>query len=124
MEGVDAEAVMLLLTYMYSPDSMSVITGMNLEQTEKATVLADVWAMSRFLELCDAHLHGALPCPQHITDHAPCLLSIKQHRTDLQMFEKCPSPMNAPHTLAAGELALYIAQALTLPAHLSRMLMR
>ena len=60
MEGVNTEAVLLLLTYMYSPDSMSVITGMDLQQLEDAAVLADIWAMSRFLELCDAHLHGAL----------------------------------------------------------------
>ena len=63
MEGVDTEAVKLLLTYMYSPDSTSVITGMDMQQLEKAAVLADIWAMSRFLELCDAHLHGALSHP-------------------------------------------------------------
>lgn len=71
MEGIDAEAVTLLLTYMYSPDSMSVITGMDLQQLEKAAVLTDIWAMSRFLELCDAHLHGALYCPQHILQTVP-----------------------------------------------------
>ncbi len=65
MEGIDTEAVKLLLTYMYSPDSTSVITGMDMQQLEKAAVLADIWAMSRFLELCDAHLHGALSCLQH-----------------------------------------------------------
>lgn len=60
MECVDTEAVQLLLTYMYSPDSTSVITRMDMQQLERAAVLADIWAMSRFLELCDAHLHGAL----------------------------------------------------------------
>ena len=67
IEGVDAEAVLLLLTYMYSSDCMSAITGMDLQQLEKAAVLADIWAVSRFLELCDAHLHGALSRPQQLT---------------------------------------------------------
>ncbi len=61
MEGVDTEAVKLLLAYMYSPDSMAFVTGLDMRQLEKAAVLADVWAMTRFLALCDTHLHGALP---------------------------------------------------------------
>ncbi|CAL5224366.1 g7041 [Coccomyxa viridis] len=58
MEGVDTEAVKLLLAYMYSPDSMAFVTGLDMRQLEKAAVLADVWAMTRFLALCDTHLHG------------------------------------------------------------------
>lgn len=59
MEDVDAEAVQLLLMYMYSSDSITIISSMSMSQLEKATVLADIWAVQRFLELCDALLHGA-----------------------------------------------------------------
>ena len=59
MEDVDAEAVQLLLMYMYSSDSMTIISSMSMTQLEKAAVLADIWAVQRFLELCRALPHGA-----------------------------------------------------------------
>ena len=62
MDGVRAETVQHLMTYMYSHDSLSFMSSLSYEHLEKAALLADVWAMSRFLELCDALLHGrALP---------------------------------------------------------------
>ena len=60
MGGVSAEAVQQLLMYMYSPDPLVLITSLSYEQLESAAVLADIWAMTRFLELCDAYLHGGL----------------------------------------------------------------
>ena len=58
MEGVSAETVQHLMTYMYSHDSLFFMSSLSYEHLEKAAVLADIWAMSRFLELCDALLHG------------------------------------------------------------------
>ena len=45
MEGTDPEAVLLLLTYMYAPDTITFISSMEVGQLEKAAALADVWAM-------------------------------------------------------------------------------
>ena len=58
MDSVSAETVQHLMTYMYSHDSLSFMSSLSYEHLEKAAVLADIWAMSRFLELCDALLHG------------------------------------------------------------------
>ena len=77
--GIDPEAVRLLLIYMYASDPMSCISGMDLKQLEAAAVLADVWAMSRFLELCDARLHGVLSRPKHLSRPYHYFHSIKEH---------------------------------------------
>ena len=79
MEGVSAETVQHLMTYMYSHDSLSFISSLSYEHLEKAAVLADIWAMSRFLELCGAVLHGrALPScsmPAHGNlPFSPCII--------------------------------------------------
>ena len=45
MDGVRAETVQHLMTYMYSHDSLSFMRSLSYEHLEKAALLADVWAM-------------------------------------------------------------------------------
>ena len=86
IEGVSPETVQQLLTYMYSHDSLFFISSLSHEHLEKAAVLADIWAMSRFLELCDALLHGRA-LPSCSLQHQPLLSS----RISSKHLQKAPA---------------------------------
>lgn len=121
MEAIDAETVQLLLMYMYSSDSISVIGSMSLEQLEATALLADIWAMARFLELSDALLHGK-PLSR-------AMLSIAQARSfDLNRFHgshqqhegataegHCPAGRHLGHGTLPGALRCSPAWYMTLP---------
>lgn len=121
MEGIDAETVQLLLLYMYSSDSMSVISSMSLEQLEAAAVLADIWAMGRFLELSDALLHGKSPSRAMSGIATSRLSALNTPHGSHQQHEAatteghCPAGRHLGHGMLPGALRCSPAWYMTLP---------
>ena len=121
MEGIDAETVQLLLMYMYSSDSMSVISSMSLEQLEAAAVLADIWAMGRFLELSDALLHGKSRSRAMSSIATSCSFDLNRLHGSHQQHEGAtaeghyPAGRHLGHGMLPGALRCSPAWSMTLP---------